>query len=149
MNIEGGMKTENLKRGESPNSDRRPLLARAVDAGGVAALLCGFSFLSSCGVDGASSGRTMDAAIDRPVPAVVTQISMRSLKFFPETIDVTKGTVVEWKNDDIIPHTATAPTFDSGTLLSGQSWRYAFTNTGTFTYVCKFHTGMKGAINVK
>jgi plastocyanin len=65
------------------------------------------------------------------------------------TIEVKQGDVVEWKNDDLVPHTATSTSFDSGTIASGESWRHTFTNAGTFSYACTFHPAMKGVVNVK
>lgn len=37
----------------------------------------------------------------------------------------------EWKNADLTPHTATAPSFgDSGSIQPGQSWRHTFNEAG-------------------
>jgi mono/diheme cytochrome c family protein/plastocyanin len=78
-----------------------------------------------------------------------TQVMIRGMKFNPATIEVKKGTAVEWKNDDITPHTATAPSFDSGSIGPEKSWRRTFTETGTFPYACTFHPEMKGVVIVK
>jgi len=88
-------------------------------------------------------------AIANALPSTVTQVSMRSLQFYPTNIEVTKGEVVEWKNDDLVPHTATSASFSSGTIVSGQSWRHTFTDAGNFPYVCTFHPRMKGVVIVK
>jgi plastocyanin len=88
------------------------------------------------------------AAPDASTPAVA-QISIRNVQFSPATLEVTAGTVVEWKNDDLIPHTATSVAFDSGSLATGKSWRRTFTEAGTFNYVCSFHPTMKGVVVVK
>ena len=32
-------------------------------------------------------------------------MAMKNMKFSPATIDIKKGDTVEWKNDDITPHT--------------------------------------------
>lgn len=74
---------------------------------------------------------------------------MRNLHFYPVTIQIKSGDVVEWRNDDLVPHTATAASFDSGTIVSEQSWRHTFTDAGNFPYVCTFHPQMKGVIIVK
>ena len=101
-------------------------------------------------------GSSGEVIADDPVkvgPSTVTpaaaQVSMRNLQFSPVTIEVKKGDVVEWKNDDLVPHTATSAAFDSGTIVSGKTWRHTFTNTGNFSYVCTFHPTMKGVVNVK
>jgi plastocyanin/mono/diheme cytochrome c family protein len=77
------------------------------------------------------------------------QVMIRGMKFNPATIEVKKGDAVEWKNDDITPHTATAPTFDSGSIAPEKSWRHTFGETGTFPYKCTFHPEMNGTVIVK
>ncbi len=79
----------------------------------------------------------------------VVKVSMRNMQFYPQTLKVKKGTVVEWKNDDLVPHTATSASFDSGSLGPGKSWRHTFTKAGQFSYVCTFHPTMTGVVIVK
>lgn len=81
-------------------------------------------------------------------PSVI-HISIRNLQFSPLTIEVKKGDAIEWKNDDIVPHTATSASFDSGSILAGQSWRHTFPDAGTFPYACTFHPLMKATVIVK
>lgn len=88
-------------------------------------------------------------AVFIPTASASAQVSIRNVEFYPATIEVKRGSVVEWKNDDLIPHTATSPSFDSGSLTLGQSWRHTFTEAGTFPYVCTFHPNMKGVVTVK
>jgi plastocyanin len=66
-------------------------------------------------------------AAAEPAALAVVKVSMRNMKFYPQSLKVKKGTVVEWKNDDLVPHTATSATFDSGSLGAGKSWRHTFT----------------------
>lgn len=80
---------------------------------------------------------------------VVVKVSMRDMKFSPQTLNIKKGTVVEWTNDDLVPHTATSASFDSGSLGNGKSWRHTFTKAGRFPYVCTFHSPMTGVIVVQ
>jgi plastocyanin len=110
------------------------------------ALILGGAFLT-----GSQGSRDTDngSAAAPAVASDVTRVSMRNLQFSPVTIEVQKGDVVEWKNDDLVPHTATSAVFDSGTILSGKSWRHTFTNAGKFAYICTFHPAMKGVVNVK
>ena len=81
-------------------------------------------------------------------PAIV-YVAMKNMKFSPATIDIKKGDTIEWKNDDITPHTATSSTFDSGSIDPDRSWRHTFTETGNFSYSCTFHPDMKAAVIVK
>ena len=81
-------------------------------------------------------------------PAVI-QVMIRNMKFDPATIEVKAGDTIEWKNDDITPHTATSATFDSGSIDPDKSWRHTFTQPGHFDYTCTFHPEMKGSVTVK
>jgi plastocyanin len=99
--------------------------------------------------DGGSPSNAVAPAVANPLPSAVTQVSMRNLQFYPVTLQVKKGDVIEWKNDDLVPHTATSASFNSGTIVSGQSWRHTFTDAGSFPYVCTFHPQMKGVVIVK
>ena len=89
--------------------------------------------------------------VDTAEPSVLAsvEVSMRNMQFSPKTLRVRKGTVVEWKNDDIVPHTATSGSFDSGSLSPGKSWRHTFTEAGQFRYACTFHPTMTGVVIVK
>ena len=88
-------------------------------------------------------------AAAKPAALAVVKVSMRNMQFYPQSLKVKKGTVVEWKNDDLVPHTATSASFDSGSLGPGKSWRYTFTKAGEFSYTCTFHPMMKGVVTVK
>ena len=100
------------------------------------------------GGDGARSTAAAPA-VANSLASTVTQVSMRNLQFYPATIEVKKGDVVEWKNDDLVPHTATSASFNSSTIVSGQSWRHTFMDAGSFPYICTFHPQMKGIVIVK
>jgi plastocyanin len=94
-----------------------------------------------------ASGAT-SATAESNAPAV-THVAMKDMKFSPATIEIKKGDTVEWKNDDMTPHTATSPTFDSGPVASDASWRHTFGEAGSFPYTCTFHPDMKGTVVVK
>ena len=79
----------------------------------------------------------------------VVKVSMRNMRFSSLTLNIKKGTVVEWKNDDLVPHTVTSASFDSGSLGPGKSWRHTFTKAGEFPYACTFHPAMTGVVVVK
>jgi len=52
--------------------------------------------------------------------AKIATVVIRWFKFEPATVTVHVGETVEWKNDEIVPHTVTAngekPAFDSGSI---------------------------------
>lgn len=82
-------------------------------------------------------------------------VAIRSFKFAPATVTVNQGDTVEWKNDDIVPHTATEdtnakkPAFDSGTIATGATWHFVAHNKGIFNYTCTFHPNMEGKLIVQ
>ena len=99
-----------------------------------------------------SAGR---AANSQSASTKTVTVAIRSFKFAPVTVTVNQGDTVEWKNDDIVPHTATAdgspekPTFDSGTIKTGATWRYVAPEKGTYNYICTLHPNMKGELIVQ
>ena len=96
----------------------------------------------------ASAGAVQTAVADANKPVVV-HVAVKNMKFSPATIEINKGDTVEWKNDDITPHTATGATFDSATIAPEASWRHTFTETGSISYICTFHPDMRGSVIVK
>jgi plastocyanin len=107
--------------------------------------VAGFPSLASAGQP-ANSGSAL--------PKVVTVV-IREFKFVPANVTVHVGDIVEWKNEDIVPHTATAdgaaqkPAFDSGTIRKGAAWRYFARKKGAYNYTCTFHPNMKGKLIVQ
>jgi plastocyanin len=94
-------------------------------------------------------GSRVSAVADANAPTVV-HVIMKDMKFDPPAVEVKSGDVVEWKNEDITPHTATSvPLFDSGSIDSEKSWRHTFTDAGNFPYSCTFHPEMKATVTVK
>lgn len=82
----------------------------------------------------------------------VHTVDIRELKFQPAVLTVKVGDTVEWKNDDIVPHTATSTKpkkFDSGILPVGSSWKYVATKRGTYFYDCTLHPNMKAKLIVQ
>jgi plastocyanin len=76
-------------------------------------------------------------------------VEMTDSAFAPNAIDVKVGDTVTFVDKDEIAHTATAEgTFDSGTLRQGARFDFKATKAGSFDYVCIFHPGMTGRINV-
>lgn len=78
-------------------------------------------------------------------------VAMRGMNYLPATIAVNVGDTVIWKNEDIVPHTATARNkgFDSGNIEPGGSWRYVANKKGTYSYYCAYHPNTKGRLIVR
>lgn len=87
-------------------------------------------------------------------PKVVT-VTIHDFKFEPEKATVHEGDTVEWKNTDSVAHTATTagegqkPTFDSGSIATGATWRYVAGAKGSYNYTCTFHPYMKGELIIQ
>ena len=116
-------------------------------------LLAAFAPIAAAGFPShASAGRPANSASD---PTKVVTVVIRDFKFEPATVTVHAGETVEWKNDDFVPHTATAdgeaqkPAFDSGTIHTGAAGRYVAGKKGTYDYTCTFHPNMKGKLIVQ
>src|SRR5215469_14236831 len=128
-----------MQRRSSPASATLVLLATF-------ALIAATAFLSHAGAEPANSTST---------PPKVVSVVIREFKFEPATVTVHEGDTVEWKNNDIVPHTATAdegaqkPVFDSGTIHKGAAWRFDARKKGTYNYICRLHPNMKGQLIVQ
>ena len=116
-------------------------------------LLAALALIAAAGFPSlASAGRSANPG---SAPQKMVTVTIRAFKFEPATVTVNVGDTVEWKNDDIVPHTATAdgeaqkPVFDSGTIQTGATWRYLARNKGTYKYTCTLHPNMKGELIVQ
>jgi plastocyanin len=79
-------------------------------------------------------------------------IVIREAKFQPAALTVKVGDTINWRNDDIVPHTATSTgpkKFDSGILPVGSSWKYMVTKRGSYFYNCTLHPNMKAKFIVQ
>ena len=81
----------------------------------------------------------------------VNAVSIGDNFFAPQSIAVTAGTAVEWRNDGALPHTTTSDSavWDSGMVKNGQTFSQVFPTPGTFTYNCAFHPEMTGTVVVE
>ena len=89
------------------------------------------------------------AAVPDTIAPAVVHVVMRNMKFDPPKVEVKSGGVVEWKNEDITPHTATSAAFDSTSIDPDKSWKHIFGEPGNFPYSCTFHPDMKAVVIVK
>ncbi|HTH81063.1 MAG TPA: cupredoxin family copper-binding protein [Ramlibacter sp.] len=78
------------------------------------------------------------------------EIKIEGMQFPHATVSVNRGDTVTWRNNDVVPHTVTAPgRFDSGAIAPGKTFSRKMDRPGTYDYVCTYHPGMKGRIQVK
>jgi plastocyanin len=95
------------------------------------------------------------------------EISMADSAFVPPAITINAGDKVTWKNPALLLHTVTfdpaeaadktniklpagVQPFGSADLSEDGRFTHAFTEKGTYAYVCKYHEamGMKGIVIV-
>ena len=102
--------------------------------------------------------RTTPTPTPRPSPTLtppttvnVSIISNGSFAFSPQTVNITVGTIVIWKNNTTTPHTVSSDNgaFDSGTISPGATFSFKFTQAGTFAYHCSIHPFMTATVIVK
>jgi plastocyanin len=76
---------------------------------------------------------------------------MAGSRFEPATLTITAGETVRWFNEDALPHTvsATDGSWDSGNLPPGQAFERRFDTVGSYAYLCRYHPGMAGTIEVR
>lgn len=82
-------------------------------------------------------------------PAAVT-VTMKDLAFEPAKVEVARGGVVEWVNEDPVEHTVAGEGFESPRLKKGESFKHRFDGMpGTYVYRCTLHATMVGNVVVK
>jgi plastocyanin len=95
-----------------------------------------------------------------PGPTTPTQlppggasVTMRDIKFSPESVTVKVGSAVVWLNRDSVEHNVTTvsgpASVSSQNLSEGRSFQFKFTRPGLYRYLCTIHREqMHGTIRV-
>lgn len=70
--------------------------------------------------------------------------------FIPNPAQISDGSKITWKNNDITMHTATASdgSFDTGLIQAGSTASAIVKGTGNIPYGCTLHPWMKGTLNI-
>jgi|KBSMisStaDraftv2_1062788.scaffolds.fasta_scaffold86596_3 plastocyanin len=78
-------------------------------------------------------------------------VEIRSFAFSPARLTIKLGDTIQWKNDDLAPHTATANggSWSTETLKNEETGQYVPKAAGSFAYHCKFHPAMIAFIVVE
>jgi plastocyanin len=93
---------------------------------------------------------TSMAASGQDTPVATNSVAIQNFAFSPATVTVKAGTTITWTNRDQDPHTvsAMAGPFHSPALTTGQSFRYTFTSSGRYDYLCTIHPFMTATVVV-
>jgi plastocyanin len=78
-------------------------------------------------------------------------ISMQSLRFKPDHVQVPVGQKVMWRNDESVGHDVKADSgasFASETFNKDKTFSWTPDQPGTVKYECTLHPGMTGTIDV-
>jgi amicyanin len=81
------------------------------------------------------------------------QVTIDSMAFAPQTLNVKVGDKITWTNRDSVRHTVTKDDGQtdgpaSQPLDKGDSYSYTFIKAGTYAYHCSLHPTMKGTVVV-
>jgi plastocyanin len=81
--------------------------------------------------------------------AATIRISMTNLEIAPAEATAKVGDTIEWVNNDVFAHTATARNGDwDVTIPPKKTVTSVLKKAGTIDYYCRFHPNMKAVLNV-
>ena len=81
--------------------------------------------------------------------AEVIQIVMDKMVFSPTETTAAVGDTIEWVNNDILAHTATARNGDwDVAIAAGKTGSYVLKKAGSIDYYCRYHPNMTARIVV-
>ena len=78
------------------------------------------------------------------------QVKISDLAFLPTEVTARVGDTIQWVNDDIVDHTATATKGGEWDVMivAGKQAEQQLTRAGEIDYFCRFHPFMTGKITV-
>lgn len=86
-------------------------------------------------------------------PVETNSVVIENSTFNPETITISRGSVVSWENKDSLAHQINSDgdlsDFASGLIDQNGKFSFTFDKAGTFKYHCSIHPEMKGNVIVK
>jgi len=98
------------------------------------------------GLAGAAATRAATTPATTSEAVETVTVSMRQMRFVPDTIEVPLGTTIVWVNDDLIDHAVAYGTPDtppaerlfesSGDFPRGDAFAYTFDTTGSHPIYC-------------
>jgi plastocyanin len=106
--------------------------------------------LRRCPLYAAVGGALVLAATPAAAAPRTYTVVIDKLKFVAVPTGLHKGDSIVWVNRDFLRHSATAPdhSFDVD-LPAGAKVKTVLNKTGTIPFVCRYHPGMRGVLQVK
>lgn len=82
--------------------------------------------------------------------AALAAVSIGYAAYTPKHLDIVAGDTVHWTQDSVRKHSVTAydGSFDSGPLLTGETYERTYPALGTYGYYCRLHAGIVGEVQV-
>jgi plastocyanin len=98
----------------------------------------------------ASGGALLLAASPAPAAPHDYAVVIEKMKFGPLPANLHKGDSIIWVNRDFLRHSATAVnhSFDVD-LPPGAKARMVLKSSGAIPFVCRYHPGMRGILQVR
>jgi plastocyanin len=89
------------------------------------------------------------AAKPNPRPPAIYTVTIADMKFGRAPPAIRVGDAIEWVNNDIFLHSATAKdkSFDVELKPKTHMWT-VFHRVGTYAFACRYHPGMTGTLVV-
>jgi len=86
----------------------------------------------------------------RSRPPAIYAVTLKDMKFGPTPPAMHVGDTVEWTNDDIFVHSATAKdgSFDVELKPKARLWT-TFHAPGKYVFTCRYHPGMSGTLEIR
>jgi plastocyanin len=91
------------------------------------------------------------AAPSGPSSGGAAQVIIEGFAFQPADLNVSKGMMVGWINNDSVTHIVVSDgnLFESPSMPPGGKFEFVFESTGEFPYHCSIHPSMTGKIIVE
>jgi plastocyanin len=101
-------------------------------------------------VQGTATAKTFKVTLRKQTrPPPTASVTLRDNLFSPSSVALRKGGTVTWRwRDGSVPHDVRGNGFRSEIQRSG-TYKRTFGRTGTYTYICTLHDGMKGKVVVR
>jgi len=111
---------------------------------------------SKCAIFTLAVSLTIASAVGTEAPASTSDpascvVEIKDFAFSPQTLVISVGSKVTWKNQDEEPHriAETNQVFTSPPLDTDQMFTYEFKTAGRYKYFCTLHPHMTGEIIVE